>query len=204
MALEEYLAVYDSTARKPGGVTVLVPREIAALGKDYPPALAELKKRRDQAKAKAMESAANADAALEYAAISSALGDSGAALKLWEQFPAGDPRRRALGGQVYVTLVEKKRYAEALEARSLESMIRFMEVYERTFASAENAGSRYFRIVLESRARDIEVLAGAGRISDALELRDRLLKIDSSEATQEMVMAHLKRAGYVAPATARN
>ncbi len=201
LALEEYCAAYDSsTARRMFSVAVLVPREIARLGKDYPPALAELKRRRDAAKAKALGNSANTEEAQDYGWISSALGDSGAALKLWNQFPAGDPRRRAIGGQVYVQLVDEKRYAEAVEAHPFESMIDSMEMTRRSIELSGNTGARYVRIMLDPRARDIEVLVGAGKLEEAWILRDRLLSIDGSESTKEMIKAHLKRAGYVAAA----
>jgi hypothetical protein len=59
----------------------------------------------------------------------------------------------------------------------------------------ERAGYAMRNAVIQPTSRNIEVLAGAGKIDAARELLGKLLEFDKSEATQALVRKHLERAG---------
>ncbi len=196
-AFRELLSLYDKEYDAVPGITgirsQMVPRELARL--NYRPAQAELRLRRDKAKAR-LSDPKDENAVFEYIGLSSALGEKQSALTLFDELPAGDPRRRSIGGYVYPTLVEKRRYKDAIEARPFSLMLASAEVTPQLFGSMpEHIRVRLVERRNENVARDIEALVGAGMIEEARTLQTLLLKRDSSNTMKATIKAGLKRAG---------
>ena len=49
----------------------------------------------------------------------------------------------------------------------------------------------------ELAAKELEALAGAGKLNDAREVLRKLLQYDHSEATRSQIRTHLERAGHL-------
>lgn len=136
-------------------------------------------------------------AANEFAALSEALGETGALLEAFDQLPPGDPRRRGFGLRVYRDLAQAQRYAEALEVQPYGTMTRLLESNANPSPSfPADARASLLKHGLEAAATNIEVLAGAGDLEHARELRDRVLALDGSAEMKDRLRAALTRAGH--------
>ncbi len=97
-ALKDLLWCFDEGAKEnPAFVGVrlsFLPTQIAKLGKTYPPALDALRKRRDTAKARAMEKKGtfnHGTAVMEWTALNHSLGEDAANLALYDRLRAEQP-----------------------------------------------------------------------------------------------------------------
>ena len=205
-ALEEYLWCYDEgMLRIPyyfGVRQSYVLGEIAEIGKTYPPALDALRERRDKAEL-AMLGGDDHEAASIFASINNALDENARTLRFWDQLPADDIRRSALGSEIYDELAQAKRYQEAIQAMPWHTMsILFHTMSDRQADMASDKTPNAEKRRQEEKARlvkqtagHIEVLAGAGDLDHARELAVRLLTFDDSPETQALVKEGLSRVG---------
>jgi hypothetical protein len=162
--------------------------EIARLAKDYPPADTWLREKRAAAEKRMQASSGDREATLDFASITSAMGDRAGLLATFDAFPPGDERRAHLGVRVFEPLLEARRYKDAAEARSFSLMNTMLSPGGESNASARQS-------TIETAAKNIEVLAGAGDLERARTLMQRLFAIDASSETRAILQQHLTRAG---------
>ncbi len=175
--------------------------ELGRLAKDYPPALAALRERRDRAEQRMLDDESDRRAPMDVAALNDALGEKDRNMVLFEQLPENDPRREGLLLRVYDDLIAERRYREAAAARPVAKIMSQFELMtaERPMPPGipnpqmiRDANRRH---VVTTTAKHIEVLAGAGDIASAQALATRLLAYDGSPETRRLVQEHAARAG---------
>ncbi|HYD83922.1 MAG TPA: hypothetical protein VEA63_07705, partial [Opitutus sp.] len=178
--------------------------ELGRMAKDYPPALAALRERRDRAEKRMLADEDDRRAAMDVAALNSALGEKDRNMVLFDQLPENDPRREGLLLRVFDDLIAERRYREAAAGRPAAKMLSQFErlTAERPIPEgisnpqmAKDINNANRRHVITSTAKHIEVLAGAGDVEGARTLATRLLAYDASAETRELVEKHAARAG---------
>ncbi len=174
---------------------------MAKLGEGYPPALAVLEERREQARRKMMASERDLRAVQDFAAINRALRDPAGNLAVFDQLSPGDRRRQPLASSVYDHLVEQRRYKDAAEGQpyavmslNFESSTKERALPVDTPNLAEVRRKNRDDTVAKT-AKAIEVLAGTGDLVRARELAGRLLGFDPTERTRALIRQHAERAG---------
>ena len=175
--------------------------ELGRMASHYPPAMAALRERRDRA-AKSMESTNDFRIAAEFSALNATLGEDALTLKVFEGLPAGDPRRQGLVGPVFDQLLAAKRYTDAASALPYAQMTtRFAQVTRdmpvpANTPNAEQMKNSLRKMAVNTTAKNIEALAGAGKLDQARELLGKLAAYDSSNETNTIIRDHLARAGH--------
>ncbi|MEO7413510.1 MAG: sigma-70 family RNA polymerase sigma factor [Opitutaceae bacterium] len=174
--------------------------ELQKLGPAGVDALQEL---RDQAQKRVLAGKNGADAAADFSAINRAMKEDDRSIALYDQLPPGDERRRALANGAYDQFVAARRYADAAQARSYGSMVALFETLVITPTPNMSGADRTERLrqiqhasLVESTAKNIEVLAGAGDLENAQKLAARLMAFDRSPETQASIEQHATRAGH--------
>ncbi|HNO77642.1 MAG TPA: thioredoxin domain-containing protein [Phycisphaerae bacterium] len=225
-ALSEYLWCYDHGSENMIGFigvkNSFLLSNIARLGKRHPPALDELRKRRDVAYDRVINEApkkaslwsmlggGNTDfPAMDVAALNEYLGEEDKTLELYDKlrqehpdWPAVDMLRRS----VFDLLMKKKRYAEIVESTDIEKEIRDRlkrKEEMRMFMPKEQleefeAMDR--RMIVEEIAKYYEVLMGVEDVIGAARLADQALEIDDSEETYNLLAWHGYLSGKPIPA----
>jgi hypothetical protein len=207
-ALPELLWCYDEgmvrIANLTGVRSSYLVAELGRLAKDYPPALAALRERRDRAEKRMLADEDDRRAAMDVAALNSALGEKNRNMVLFDQLPENDPRREGLLLRVFDDLIAERRYREAAAGRPAAKMLSQFErlTAERPIPEgisnpqmAKDINNANRRHVITSTAKHIEVLAGVGDVEEARTLATRLLAYDASAETRELVEKHAARAG---------
>jgi len=192
-ALGEYLWCFDVGMKQApsfSGVRVtFLLSDIAALGSHYPPALEAMKTRRDTDRAGL---SMDQRAAAEFGAINRQLGEDGVTLEAFDKLPADSRCREALGHWVFDALLEAKRYPDAVAAFPA---VKFRAQFDR-MRGTPNPNDSLKEFIVDSAAKELEALAGAGQLDDARGLLTSLLGYDRSEGTISVVRDHLERAGH--------
>ena len=199
-ALRELLWCWDEGLKQGNSATAPAWRSRLAdglrdLAERYPPAREELQKRRDALRGRILASAGGSDSVAEYSSILRVLGEESAMLGLLDNIPAGDRRRTAVTIYASEQLIEAKRYAEVMEGRSVGTLFSMFETKTRMGRMTKSPDGGPSPLAT-STARDIELLAGSGHVTDARELAKRLLAIDGSESTKALIQEHAARAGH--------
>ena len=202
-ALRELLWCYDVGMPRISGMSAVRTTSLSLfgeLGNRYPPALAVLRERREKAQGVMMTGEREFAATQEFAAINRALKEDQATFALLERLPAGDQRRHTLASSAYDYLVENRHYAEAIEGRPYgNSSSTFERVTSQEFPAnlpnAQESRQSARTYLIGSTAKNIEALAGAGDLTHARALAERLLAYDSTEGTRALIQLHAERAG---------
>lgn len=204
-ALPEYLWCYDvgmvRVASFMGVRSSFLLSELAKMAADYPPAMAALRERRDQAEQRML---ANADrqAGADLAALNHTLGEDARNLETFDKLPANSPQRQGLLVRVYDQLIDAKRYADAAEARTYAQMSSSFDMSARERPEVANLPNQELlkqanrTYLLNTTTKNIEVLAGAGKLEQARALADKLLAYDGSNDTRAQIQEHAARAGH--------
>jgi RNA polymerase sigma factor (sigma-70 family) len=204
-ALREFLWCYDEgMTRFPSFAGVrssYLLNSIAKLGETYPPALTALRERRDQAMRQLLNNENDSTAALDFTTLNRALNDGQNTLAVLDQLPVEDSRHKSLAYMAYEQLVEAQRYNEAVSGRSYANINMLFEMGKMDIPTPANV-SNPERIqksrrdsLIKSAARDVEALAGAGDLTNARTLAERLLAYDNSPETKALLQQHIARAG---------
>lgn len=178
------------------------PIVLARLGERYPPALDDLRARRDRARQQVLANETDLEAVLEYGGINRALKDDTDTVALFDQLQPGDRRRKSLAGSAYDYLVESRRYRDAAEGRSYGAISAAFETSTRERPATPDTPAldpnqqEYRSLVISRAAKSIEMLAGAGDLTNARAHAQRLLAFDGSESTRTLVQRHAERAGH--------
>jgi thiol-disulfide isomerase/thioredoxin len=205
-ALKEYLWCYDEgMVRVPSYTGVrnsFLLGSIAQLGRSYPPAVAALRERRDQAEKKMMAGLNNRSAAMDFASLNGELDENQRTLIAFDKLPPDDSRRGGLLPRVYDLLIEARRYGDAAKARSFAQMTaEFDHNVQYLSIVANKPGSEMIkkaqtRYIVSTATKNIEVLAGAGDLEHARDLAAKLLAFDGSDGTKALLQQHAGRAGH--------
>jgi tetratricopeptide (TPR) repeat protein len=193
-ALKELLWCFDEGMKGIGqfaGVrATFLLAEIARLGE---PGREALRERRDRTQiAMNGPAVARREAALDWVALNRALGEQNKIIEFFEQLPPDDHRRPLLQRDVYILLAAAQRYADALKLLPYDQID---PAYLTRSAEASTQVKGSLAAVVRIRAREVEVLAGAGQIDDARALAEKLLEIDNSPPARETLLQSLRRAG---------
>lgn len=205
-ALAEYLWCYDDGMRRDAAMSGVrssfLLSSIVILGKKYPPATQALRDRVDNAKAWLKTHPGDNAATADFGALNHALGDDSATLAYYDQLPANDNGRMSLGFLVFAQLLEAKRYQDAVAAVPYDRFLMTFNVelnHMRTLKQGEGnplIGATLQAFLLQSGSRQLEALAGAGKLAQAHDLIKTLLEVDHSENAMTILRTHLERAGH--------
>jgi hypothetical protein len=176
--------------------------EIRRLSRSYPPALDALHERRDKARATSLAAENDSGAFSDLAYLNRALGEEELTLEIYDKLAPQDARRKQVGNLVFDQLLEARRYADALEAQPFRQFVEHIDKMRAMFEGAKsnmpadivNAQNLY---LIQSGAGEIEALAGASQLDGARALIAKLLAIDASAETRNLLREHLQRAGHV-------
>lgn len=175
--------------------------ELQKLAKTFPPAAAALRERRDAAQRKMAEASTERQPAADFALLNKTLGEEDRTLAAFDRFPPGDARRANLvNPQLMSRLVEAQRYAEVMEvypyARMSSMLSLSMKMPNVTGHPDHEAGLRRYRDgVLQTSARNFEVLLGAGDLKNARVFAQQVLLFDDTPGTRALLESHAARAG---------
>lgn len=204
-ALKEFLWCFDDGMPRVsgyGGVrNSFLLDSIAKLGENYPPALAALRERRDQAQQRMLNSESDPDAAMDFASLNRTLRENQNTLAAFDQLPAEDQRRQTLASVAYDQLVEAQRYHDAILGRPYESISAMFEMtakerpLPKNIANPEMVRKTQRDYLINSTAGSVEALAGSGDLVHARALAGRLLAYDGSPETRVLLQQHVSRAG---------
>lgn len=216
-ALAEFLWCFDQGAAEGQGYTRLrlgtLLKEIVALGAHYPPALDELKRRRDLLEQAIrtggeMDQVAAARNVVDFSAINRELGESDKTFAIFELLggrgAAGQALQQAMFNDVLDYLLQAKRYDDIVNsagdvfARTDEKI----KQYESAISSRSSMNQRakdnlavYLRQqVTIDAGKFYESLLGVGRINEAQDLAGRVVKFDNSSMAYRTLIGHAMRA----------
>ena len=203
-ALTEFLWCYDEGMRRVtafGGVRQsFLLSDIVKLGQSYPPALTALRERRDEAQRLLATEPDDHDAASTFSSVNTALKESAHTLHYYDELALNNPARKTLAPLIYDELAGAQRYQEAVQAKPFKQMLSLFEdvaeppplsirpISEKTLASMRSGTVKF-------GAGFVEVLAGAGQLTDARDLIDVILAYDSSPETRATLQRSVVKAG---------
>lgn len=177
--------------------------ELAKLGERHPEALAFLRGRREQTEKRVLAGASDFATIQLCTSINRTLKEPERTLAVFDQLPPGDTRRRPFALAASEPLREQRRYNDAMEGQTvLQIMTQFdlnLRMQELPIAPETPKPDLLIKqrrsYAITSTAKNIEVLAGVGKLDDARRLSDRLLTFDGTPETRTLLQAHLARAG---------
>jgi len=199
-ALKEFLWLYDSGMNREGYAQARgsVAIELECLAKRYPPAMEALQQRRGTARNRFLN-APSTSSAQDFKSLFSTRDWGLACLEVFDRLPLGSPGRLVLNDWVWDVLVQRRRYVEAAELRPLNAFLvanAGLECGINDLKSDQIAyrANRNFYITLSMR--EVEALAGVGNLTDARTLLKKVLFMDASVKTRQLLLKHLERAGH--------
>jgi hypothetical protein len=136
-------------------------------------------------------------AAQDFSSLNHELGEDRATLAYFDKLPPESPKRAGIGEYIFDLLLSDQRYTDAIKAQPYAEY----KVHLGNFKSAlgqtpavEAASLREY-IVTEA-GKELEALAGAGKLDDARDLLKTALEFDHSATTIGTLNEHLRRAGH--------
>ncbi len=203
-ALTEFMWLFDTgmpAVKSYAGVRASsVLSSIAKIGETLPEALVFLRERRDRAEDRLRAGEQEGNEVGDFQSINRVFGEQDRSLALFDEVQ-DEGVRVSLRIYLQDELIEKQRYADAYRPgfagsalHKFDHMINWEARPGLSKAKAIAFKERNRRLALKSIAQDIEVLAGAQQIEDAVELVTKVLETDRSPETIERLRTHLKRA----------
>lgn len=197
-ALEECLRSYrEARAIRPGSPeNQILIGSIVGLSQSFPPATAALRQLREEALQEFQVNPADRNRGTEVAQLNLRLGENARTVALYDTLPPESPLRQSFSLIAYDAFVDARRYADAMVGKTFGNMLNELDLLARhagPFAGPNQAGAH--ALVVGSAAKNIEVLTGAGQLSEARMLTEKLLAFDRSDATRALVQQHTERAG---------
>lgn len=204
-SLSELLWLYSKgmTANLGASITrhALVLPVIGKMAAQYPEARTALISLRDEAEKNLRGSPEEAkDAASALGTINRQLNDPQRTFQAYDSLPPNDPARASFARTSVDAFIEAKRYDDVIQALPPAQMdLRFENsVRSRDFSKASNpvAAEQDNRdAIIRQTTRNIEVLAGAGKLDAAQALIDKLVIFDNRPATLALIQERTARAG---------
>lgn len=200
-ALKELTWCWDEGKKDPEFArtrSTVVARELGSLARTYAPAQDALVARRDDAHSRALAGKGGGAVIQDLIQLNKVLKMDEDTVAVFDQIPAGDRRRTSISIYLFDFFVEKKRYADAVLFNMPESFIMNIERTKAQVKKGDNDGATaaLVRYTIASSAKRIEALAGAGDLATARDLMAKLLELDASDETKELLLTHLTRAGH--------
>lgn len=199
-ALDVYVACYRALSARGTIERQILMSAIKDLSRTYPAALIALEKLRDTAVQRVMTNLDDSDAISEVALLNERLGQSTSSVALYDSLPPGHRGRQSLALIAGNAFLEARRYREVLVGEPFGSMLTNFDRMAGMVQRETGRGADGFRggLVNETLA-DIEALTGAGKLTEATTLTEKLLAIDDSKATRNALKRHVERATQSAP-----
>ncbi len=200
-ALAEFLWCYD-TGMKPstgfqGVRDSFLLSDIAHLAHHFPPALAALRERRDQALANAKAPDAAFSTLMDLVALNRTLKKDSKTLAFLDQLPVDDRRRKSLDLVLFSQLLAAKRYVDAAKGQPYSEIKRSFVMTQQVENRFDPSRRQMFHdYQVRWLSEHIEVLAGSGQIAEAKDLITTALTYDHSDEAKAMIRQHLERAGH--------
>lgn len=175
--------------------------ELQKLAKTFPPAAAALRERRDAAERTMADAPKERQPAADFALLNQTLDEVDRTLATFDRLSPGDERRAHLANpQVMSRLVEGQRYAEVLEVYPYGRMSSMLSTSMRMpnvtgHPDPEGGLRRYREGVLQTSARNLEALLGAGDVKNAGVFAQQVLLFDDTPETRALLERHATRAG---------
>jgi RNA polymerase sigma factor (sigma-70 family) len=175
---------------------------IAKLGANYPDADDALLARSDAASKAILASPYDFESVADFIALNKALQADDLTLDFYDQLPQDDQRRASMARSMYEQFVGAQRYADALGAKPYSSMnagfdaLANLKVPPGSKVDPALVKADAHQQLVSTTTANIETLAGAGDLAHAQELINKLLAVDTSEATRALLQQHLQRAGH--------
>ncbi len=194
--------------------------DLATLGRDYPPALAALKERRDDAEMHLLSEhttdhpdsrlapGTGAVPAHDFAAINHYLDDPVRTMRLYESLrdmgPAKAQARLGLVNEIGEQLIQLRKYKEIVEDGGDLNVAfdQHIRAADATLADARKRGAVGSDLVDRCKLQAVlggcrcyEALLGAGRPEQAARLADRIISYDPSAQAYAQLIRHAVRAG---------
>jgi tetratricopeptide (TPR) repeat protein len=197
-ALREYLWCLDVGMQKDQGYSGVrrsfLLSNMMDLGQKYPPALAALRIRRDQARTALIKGVKDPEVAYDFASYNDYIGNPAQTLALYDSLKArGGPVAKALFEVVRRMLLENQRYADLLAGYGDASKRADQAIgaYNRTITDSrvnKDPRNMYLAGKMKLRTRQAceeiyEALLGTNRIAEAVSVRDKVLVMDRSLTT---------------------
>lgn len=182
------------------GRNFLVLPELGELAKNYTPARRYMEETGAKAAKRFIDDVEDRDSLGLYLQIKRELNVASAILNFVDQFGPDDPHRAEVIRRASTEFIEAQRYDEVVKTIGLEEMIRKFERWSipPDFSRAPNpaaavAGHR--AAAISTTVKDIEALAGSGRMADAVALAGKLVLFDNRPETLALIQKHALRAG---------
>ncbi|RJP37166.1 MAG: DUF255 domain-containing protein [Phycisphaerales bacterium] len=203
-ALAEFLWCFDAGAtRDPAFMSLrrgVLLDAIAALGREYGPALAEISRRRDALEGDILAGRADFAAVLDYSAIHRALQQTDRTLATFDKLPDNSAAKVMLFADLVDALLAARRYADVVRmADPAAGLSRKIEDFHRTEADPRIRSDSARQMLLTTMREDIRryaarmtlALAGAGRLDDARKLIADALAFDGGEEMRREIRDYL-------------
>jgi RNA polymerase sigma factor (sigma-70 family) len=203
-ALEHFLWCYDEGAKESpsfyGVRSSFLLNDIRDLGAKYPPALEALQKRRDDLATEIRNNqTSNPLALMDLVRLNGSLGESKASLALFDELPAGDPKRTQLVQYATDDFLTAGRYQDIVDSGRPEAAVASAVL---SAQSVKLVGERNPRTdaalhdhVIDVAGKSLQALAGAGQVDRANALVDQIFNFDNSPKAKEKLLKFAEKAG---------
>ena len=199
-ALDVYVACYRDLSARGTVERQILMSAMKHLSRTYPTALLALEKLRDAAVQRVMTNLDDSDAISEVALLNERLGQSTSSVALYDSLPPEHRGRQSLALIAGKAFLEARRYRDVLLGEPYGSMLTNFDRMAGMVQREKGRGADGFRGSLVNDAlADIEALTGAGKLTEASTLTDKLLAIDDSKATRDALKRHIERATQSPP-----
>jgi thiol-disulfide isomerase/thioredoxin len=203
-ALKELVWCWDEGKKDPEFArmrSTLVARELGMLARSYAPAKDAMVARRDDAHSRAVAGKGGQTVIQDLIALNKELRADDDTLAVFDQLPADDRRRTTISIYLFDVLVEKKRYDDAVLFYREETATMMLESSKKRMAQlpgglSDEAAAAIRRSSIARTVKQVEALAGAGRLDEARSLLGKLLAFDSAVDTEALVKQSVERAGH--------
>ncbi|MBK1876758.1 RNA polymerase sigma factor [Pelagicoccus mobilis] len=207
-ALEEFLWLFDNGVQERSSFVGVrhsaVLRSILEIGDSIPEAKRELEIRRDRIETEILNLPNSSDRneidVHAWARINAELGEQERSIAVFDQVE-NERLKSSLRIFLKKELMEEKRYEDALRPGYAGlAFANFQMSYERLpsgrFSGEKRAAmiERNKAYAIKSAASDMELLAGAGEVDQAIKLAEEVLVHDSSAETIQLIRTHLEKA----------
>ncbi len=201
-AMKEFLWCFDEGMDYGFSFMVLRGELMEAMGelaKRHPPMREAMIERREQAERAFLADEGEMDRVTEFATLSVRLGEQHRLVEAMSKLPKGDNRRGTLmnyGG--FDELLETRRYGEIVEEQSFAEMSQRFEMMKAAPSARMSTQhlEDYRKRLAENTAKNVEALAGAGKLDEARELAAKVIQYDDTPETRRVLAERLERAGW--------
>lgn len=197
-ALKELIWCWDEGIKDPDFARSgrsRVAGDIGRLARTYSPARDVLIARRDRAKQRALANKGGSTTIQDLIALNRELRVDDDTIAVFDKLPEGDRRRVTVSIYLFENFIEQKRYSDALLFNMPESFISEIERAKLAQKKGGEASAVQVRSTIGRISKRIEALAATARNEEAADLIQRLLSLDDSEVTKDVLKQRLERAG---------